>query len=84
MNNHFLNPKHYNGLCITTFKLILVEAEVRCNITVVSQTSGPIVLTSAYHYNTSLTPVITDVYPRRGGTGGGTLVTITGNNFGYE
>ena len=36
-----------------------------------------------YVYDSSLESVISSVYPVRGGTGGGTLVTVTGNNFGY-
>ena len=38
--------------------------------------------TVSYDYLVSLTPTIIDVYPRRGGTGGGTDVTIIGKNFG--
>ncbi|XP_041373046.1 fibrocystin-L-like isoform X2 [Gigantopelta aegis] len=39
-------------------------------------------LTPQYTYDSSLTPEITLVDPRRGGTGGGTTVTITGTGFG--
>ncbi|XP_013401885.1 LOW QUALITY PROTEIN: fibrocystin-L-like [Lingula anatina] len=35
-----------------------------------------------YAYKAALTPTITSVSPARGGTGGGTLLTITGTNFG--
>ena len=34
-------------------------------------------------YSEEITPVVDDVNPRRGGTGGGTDITITGRNFGY-
>jgi len=35
-----------------------------------------------YVYSSDLTPVITSVSPREGGTGGGTEITITGTGFG--
>nr|XP_055075128.1 fibrocystin-L-like [Misgurnus anguillicaudatus] len=38
-------------------------------------------LTAGYTYRSSLTPVISDVTPRRGGTAGGTRLTITGSGF---
>ena len=38
--------------------------------------------TDAYTYDTSLTPTVTSVDPIRGGTGGGTSVTISGTGFG--
>nr|XP_009292515.1 fibrocystin-L isoform X2 [Danio rerio] len=38
-------------------------------------------LTSGYTYRSSLTPVITNITPRRGGTAGGTRLTITGSGF---
>ena len=60
----------------------LIATGSDCDVRVISHSSIDEVLTAAYHYNTSLTPVIHDVFPRRGGTGGGTLVTITGENFG--
>ncbi|XP_071488092.1 fibrocystin-L-like [Diadema antillarum] len=36
---------------------------------------------SAYTYRRDMTPVITSVYPARGGTGGGTTLTIIGSDF---
>ncbi|KAL4228553.1 Fibrocystin-L [Mactra antiquata] len=39
-------------------------------------------LTNAYTYDSSLTPTISSVDPTRGGTGGGTTLTITGSGFG--
>ena len=39
--------------------------------------------TGAYSYKSALTPVITEVSPRRGGTGGGTSLTIKGTGFAY-
>lgn len=39
-------------------------------------------ITNGYTYVESVTPEITDVSPRRGGTMGGTKITITGTKFG--
>ncbi|XP_053372850.1 fibrocystin-L-like [Mercenaria mercenaria] len=39
-------------------------------------------LTNSYTYNSTLTPSLFDVSPKRGGTGGGTKLTITGSGFG--
>ncbi|XP_031760464.1 fibrocystin-L [Xenopus tropicalis] len=38
-------------------------------------------LNSSFTYNSSLTPIIFDVTPKRGGTAGGTNLTITGSQF---
>ncbi|XP_066572050.1 PKHD1 like 1, tandem duplicate 1 isoform X2 [Amia ocellicauda] len=38
-------------------------------------------VSNGFSYKLSLTPVITEVSPRRGGTAGGTRLTITGSNF---
>ncbi|OCT77099.1 hypothetical protein XELAEV_18032294mg, partial [Xenopus laevis] len=38
-------------------------------------------LNSSFTYNSALTPVISDVTPKRGGTAGGTSLTITGSEF---
>ena len=40
-----------------------------------------VMMESAYSYAFSLTPNITKVSPDRGGTGGGTRITITGTGF---
>ncbi|XP_053388767.1 fibrocystin-L-like isoform X2 [Mercenaria mercenaria] len=40
------------------------------------------ILPTAYSYISSLTPTISNVSPRRGGTGGGSRLTITGAGFG--
>lgn len=37
--------------------------------------------TSTFTYSLSLTPRLASVSPLRGGTGGGTRLTIAGNNF---
>lgn len=41
-------------------------------------------LVNAYTYNAALTPTVSGVTPSRGGTGGGTTITISGSGFGYE
>ncbi|XP_069115782.1 fibrocystin-L-like [Argopecten irradians] len=41
-------------------------------------------ITNAYTYRPNLTPTITGVTPNRGGTAGGTTVTINGTNFGTQ
>ncbi|WAR05573.1 PKHL1-like protein, partial [Mya arenaria] len=38
----------------------------------------------AYTYNAALTPTISDVTPTKGGTGGGTTITISGSGFGSD
>ena len=47
-------------------------------------TVGDVSVTSTveYIYDQSLTPTISNVYPKRGGTGGGTPVSIVGEGFG--
>ncbi|XP_019623376.1 PREDICTED: fibrocystin-L-like [Branchiostoma belcheri] len=52
-----------------------------CDVTV-SVGAESVQQNAAYTYRSSLTPVITEVSPRRGGTAGGTTVTITGTGFG--
>lgn len=47
-------------------------------VTVSDQTKT---LSSAFTYDHSLMATVTNVSPKRGGTGGGTEVTITGTNF---
>ncbi|KAG7317211.1 hypothetical protein KOW79_019509 [Hemibagrus wyckioides] len=56
------------------------QAELSCTV-VVLNSNGSVNITNGYTYKTSLTPVITDVSPRRGGTAGGTLLTVTGYGF---
>lgn len=56
------------------------QAELSCTV-VVLNSHGSASITNGYTYKTSLTPVIMDVSPRRGGTAGGTLLTVTGYGF---
>ena len=39
-------------------------------------------LSSSYEYDADLTPSISGVSPSRGGTGGGTTITVAGSGFG--
>ena len=39
-------------------------------------------LAGSYQYDAALTPLITGVSPTRGGTGGGTTLTVSGSGFG--
>ncbi|XP_066278772.1 fibrocystin-L-like [Branchiostoma lanceolatum] len=52
-----------------------------CDVTV-SVGAESVQQDAAFTYRSSLTPTITEVSPRRGGTAGGTTVTITGTGFG--
>ena len=56
------------------------DATLACDVTVV-QDSGSVSLSNGFTYDASITPTITAASPLRGGTGGGTLVTITGTGF---
>ncbi|KAH9512877.1 Fibrocystin-L, partial [Bulinus truncatus] len=55
----------------------LNSCDIVANVEGVSYTQ-----TSAYSYDNSLDTSVTSVSPSRGGTGGGTVLTITGTNFG--
>ncbi|XP_056106662.1 fibrocystin-L-like [Rhinichthys klamathensis goyatoka] len=57
-----------------------IEAERACTV-IVMNGGDTVNLTNSYTYRSSLTPVITTVSPRRGGTAGGTRLTITGSGF---
>jgi len=51
-----------------------------CDV-VVTQSSGSADSASAFTYDRALTPTVASIDPVRGGTGGGTLITITGTGF---
>ena len=55
-------------------------ADISCDI-VVQQDKVIETLKAGYVYKSALTSKITDVTPRRSGTGGGVTVSITGENF---
>ncbi|XP_039677098.1 fibrocystin-L-like [Perca fluviatilis] len=51
-----------------------------CVVDVINQLDA-VNISNGYTYKSQLTPVIMDVSPRRGGTAGGTRLTITGSGF---
>uniref|UniRef100_A0A8D0AJK6 PKHD1 like 1 n=1 Tax=Sander lucioperca TaxID=283035 RepID=A0A8D0AJK6_SANLU len=53
---------------------------VYCVVAVINQLDA-VNISNGYTYKSQLTPVIMDVSPRRGGTAGGTRLTITGSGF---
>jgi hypothetical protein len=44
-------------------------------------TENSVTATSTFAYRSALTPSVSSSSPIRGGTGGGTVLTINGNNF---
>ena len=63
--------------CITPSATIS-SSDTTCNLTV---TIAGLVQSTTYTYKADLTATITSVSPTRGGTGGGTTLTIVGTNF---
>lgn len=59
---------------------LAATSDVSCDI-VVSQGGIEKTISGFYTYKPSLTSTITDVSPRRSGTGGGVTLTITGTKF---
>ncbi|KAJ0054901.1 hypothetical protein NL108_007111 [Boleophthalmus pectinirostris] len=55
-------------------------SEVSCVVSV-SNPTQTVDLSNGYTYKSALTPLISDISPRRGGTAGGVLLTITGSGF---
>ncbi|XP_033493349.2 PKHD1 like 1, tandem duplicate 1 [Epinephelus lanceolatus] len=56
------------------------QSVVSCVVAVNNQMDS-VNISNGYTYKSQLTPVITEVSPRRGGTAGGTRLTITGSGF---
>ncbi|XP_056153970.1 fibrocystin-L-like [Lampris incognitus] len=56
------------------------ESEVSCIVAVINRLNA-VNISNGFTYKSQLTPVITAVSPRRGGTAGGTRLTITGSGF---
>uniref|UniRef100_A0A3B4AFD8 Uncharacterized protein n=1 Tax=Periophthalmus magnuspinnatus TaxID=409849 RepID=A0A3B4AFD8_9GOBI len=61
------------------FKLI-IYSEVSCVVSV-SNPTQTVNISNGYTYKSALTPLISGIYPRRGGTAGGVLLTISGSGF---
>ncbi|CAF4985579.1 unnamed protein product, partial [Rotaria magnacalcarata] len=64
-------------ICITP-DVSVSDVNSSCNLTV---TVDGISKSTYFIYKANLTASITSVSPVRGGTGGGTTITINGNNF---
>ena len=60
--------------------LFMLTAQT-CDV-VVSINSLSKTLAGSYIYDAGLTPTISGVTPTRGGTGGGTTITVSGSGFG--
>eukprot|EP00064_Thunnus_orientalis_P011926 superscaffoldBa00001772_g11958 len=56
------------------------ESQVSCEVAVINQL-GAVNISNGFTYKSQLTPLITEISPRRGGTAGGTRLTITGSGF---
>ncbi|CAF1015901.1 unnamed protein product [Rotaria sp. Silwood1] len=63
--------------CVTPSEPI-ASSDTACNLTV---TAGSLTQSMSYIYEVNLTAVVISISPSRGGTGGGTLLTIFGTNF---
>ncbi|CAF1351069.1 unnamed protein product [Rotaria sordida] len=64
-------------ICVTP-EVSMAEVNSSCNLTV---TVNGISKNTLFTYKANLTAIVTSVSPTRGGTGGGTRITINGNNF---
>ncbi|CAF3773837.1 unnamed protein product [Rotaria sp. Silwood1] len=64
-------------ICVTP-EVSMVEVNSSCNLTV---TVNGISKNTRFTYKANLTAIVTSVSPTRGGTGGGTRITIIGNYF---
>nr|XP_061786823.1 fibrocystin-L-like [Nerophis lumbriciformis] len=56
------------------------DSEVRCTVAVANPLDA-VNVSEGFTYKSQLTPVISEVSPRRGGTAGGTWLTIVGSGF---
>lgn len=65
-------------VCTTPGASAIVANSSSCNVTV---TSGGLSNSALFTYTMNLTASIQSIYPTQGGTGGGTKVTITGQDF---
>lgn len=59
------------------------QSEVSCLVAIINPHDA-VNVSNGFTYKSQLTPVITQVSPRRGGTAGGTQLTITGSGFRYS
>ncbi len=68
--------RYYKFRCVTD--TIAGSGSVECTLAVQLRESESLV----YTYSSALTPIISSVSPTRGGSAGGTTITIDGNGFG--
>lgn len=59
------------------------QSQLTCAVSVINPLDA-VNISNGFSYKSELTPVITEVSPRRGGTAGGTRLTITGSGFRYS
>lgn len=64
-------------ICVTP-NVSMSEVNSSCNLTITARNVDGSVL---FTYDSNLTATVTSISPTRGGTGGGTLLTIRGTNF---
>ncbi|XP_045124918.1 fibrocystin-L-like [Portunus trituberculatus] len=57
------------------------ESDVACDVVVSNPDGSTASLVGGFTYQVALTPIVTNVSPQRGGTAGGTTLTITGTGF---
>ena len=72
---------HQSNHCIHLNVSVAVASSSQCDVTVTVANQEQ-TLANGYTYKQSLTPTISQVDPKRGGTGGGTRITVTGTGFG--
>ncbi|XP_068603731.1 PKHD1 like 1, tandem duplicate 1 [Brachionichthys hirsutus] len=82
-NKDFYVDAAYFGKNPTTGDENGSQSELSCVVAVINPLDT-VNMPNGYTYKTQLTPVITDVSPRRGGTAGGTRLTIRGYGFSTE
>lgn len=68
------------SVCLHVGVLSGTESQVSCVVAVINQLDA-VNISNGFTYKSQLTPVIAEVSPRRGGTAGGTRLTITGSGF---
>ena len=71
-----LNLKIYFKTSASSTPLVDSTCDVSVTVNSIVKT-----LSSAFTYKAALTPTVTSVSPTRGGTGGGTMLTLTGTGF---
>ncbi|XP_068094022.1 fibrocystin-L-like isoform X1 [Hyperolius riggenbachi] len=68
-------------LCTVPMRNSTNTSSLVCNVSVMNG-NNVVQINNSFTYSSALTPLIYDVTPKRGGTAGGTRLTITGSLFG--